>query len=280
MARAAATAAAMIVCLTGCTLPNADERGSRVEAWAEAQGWAPMTLNGSHFDLRAFAPSHLRTARRLHVYIEGDGQAWLDRQTPSFAPTPLNPLALRLAMADGFASVVYLARPCQYVRDAAFRHCNPKYWTSHRFATELVDAMDQALDRLATVYGPTELVLIGYSGGGAMAALLAERRKDVVGLVTVAGVLDTKTWAAEARTSDLTGSLNPLAIAAQLRRLQQWHFVGERDTVVPAGVLGSFMTVQGSSSSSQKLDLPGFDHGCCWVKAWPQLSSVFATSMP
>lgn len=271
-----ALALALAVCLSACALPSAQERGLRVEAVAAAQGWSPLTLKARDFDLRAFAPTHRAALRRLHVYIEGDGLAWLDRHTPSFSPTPLDPLALRLAMADASGSAVYLARPCQSMQGPGFRHCHPRHWTSHRFAPELVEAMDQALDQLVTAFGTKELVLIGYSGGGAMAALLAARRSDVAGLVTVAGVLDTPTWAAETHTDELTGSLNPAAFAQRLRDLPQWHFAGERDTVVPARVLDAFLAAQGNAKglppTTQRRDLPGFDHSCCWAQAWPGLS--------
>ena len=184
--------------------------------------------------------------------------------------------ALRLARADASGSAVNQARPGQSVQGPSFRHCHTRHWTSHRFAPELIDAMDQALDQLVTAFGSHELVLIGYSGGGAMAALLAARPNDVAALVSVAGVLDTTTWAAETRTDELTGSLNPAAFAQRLRDLPQWHFAGERDTVVPARVLDAFLAAQGHGRdpppTTQRCDLPGFDHSCCWVQAWPGLS--------
>ncbi len=50
------------------------------------------------------------------VYIEGDGRAYVNRRTPSNDPTPGNPMALRLALADPSLRVLYLGRPCQYTR--------------------------------------------------------------------------------------------------------------------------------------------------------------------
>lgn len=279
-----AVALATALSLMSCALPGPQERGMRIEAWAKTFGWNPALLKGRDFDLQAFAPVRMTTARRLHVYIEGDGLAWLDRHTPSFAPTPQDPSALRLAMADASATAIYLARPCQYVQGQAFRHCDPRYWTGHRFAVELVDAMDEALDQLVSAFGTSELMLIGYSGGGAMATLLAARRSDVVGLVTVSGVLDTRTWTRDARTHDLSGSLNPAAFAARLRDVPQWHFVGERDTVVPPTVLDAFLSAQGTTQHQShritRRELPGFDHVCCWVQAWPELSRSFAIPVP
>jgi hypothetical protein len=38
--------------------------------------------------------------REAHLYIEGDGYAWKNRHEPSNDPTPMNPVAMRLAAAD------------------------------------------------------------------------------------------------------------------------------------------------------------------------------------
>jgi pimeloyl-ACP methyl ester carboxylesterase len=266
--------------LSGCsTSPH--QRAARVFELAAAHGWQPLVLQASNFAIQAFAPGRLVATAQLHVYIEGDGLAWLDRQSPSFAPTPADPVALRLAMADAGASTVYLARPCQYTLGTDFRNCHPRYWTSHRFAPELVEAMDQALDQLQQVRGARRLVLVGYSGGAAIAALLAARRSDVVGLVTVAGVLDVQAWTRSQRLSALSGSLDPREIAAQLAGLAQWHFVGSRDRTVPATLLDGFLQAQRpltavAMPATRVHKEKDFDHHCCWVQAWPELSRAFA----
>ncbi|MDR7093322.1 alpha/beta hydrolase [Hydrogenophaga laconesensis] len=241
-----------------------------------------MLLSGPVFDLQAFVPARLQRASQLTVYIEGDGLAWVDRHTPSFAPTPIDPLALRLAVADAGARAVYLARPCQYTEGPAFKGCHPRYWGSHRFAPEVTGAMGLALDQLKREYGASSLVLVGYSGGAAVAALLAERRRDVVALVTVAGTLDSELWTQQQHLSPLHGSLNPKDMASRLARLPQWHFTGQRDRVVPDTVLKSFL----GASTDQNPEAapapvvhvePDFDHHCCWAKAWPALSRRFQT---
>jgi hypothetical protein len=58
----------------------------------------------------------------------------------------------------------------------------------------VISASNQAVDALKQRYGAQEIVLVGYSGGGAVAALVAARRTDVVRLVTVAGNLDHLAW--------------------------------------------------------------------------------------
>jgi hypothetical protein len=265
--------------LSGCST-SPQERGARVFELAAAHGWQPLVLQSADFVLQAFVPGRPIATPQLNVYIEGDGLAWLDRHTPSFAPTPADPVALGLAMADASASAVYLARPCQYTLGPDFRNCHPRYWTSHRFAPELVGAMDQALDQLKQAQGARRLVLIGYSGGAAMAALLAARRHDVVGLVTVAGVLDVQAWTRSLRLAALSGSLEPRDIAPRLSGLPQWHFIGSRDRTVPPTLLDGFLQAQrpltaaGSAVPSVHME-KDFDHHCCWVQAWPELSRTF-----
>jgi hypothetical protein len=265
--------------LQACAATGTPEsRAAQAMVLAAAQGWQPRTLTGPEFDIVAFVPGRLTAARRLTVYIEGDGLSWVNRHTPSFAPTPADPLALRLAMADPSGQAVYLARPCQYTQGASFRNCHPRYWGSHRFAPQVIGAMDQALSQLQHASGATELVLVGYSGGAAVAALVAARRRDVVAWVSVAGTLDTDAWTRGQRLAPLTGSLNPSAVAAQLRSMPQWHFVGERDSVVPPSVLEGFLQAQAGPVPGpvQVQVVEGFDHQCCWVREWPRLSQAFS----
>jgi dienelactone hydrolase len=273
--------AAIVAGLAGCATPSPQARRDSAMVWASAQGWRPLLLPGAAFDLQAFVPERLQRTERLTVYIEGDGLAWLDRHTPSFAPTPADPLALRLAVADAGAQAVYLARPCQYTQGASFKGCEFRYWGTHRFAPEVIGALNDALGELKRRYGATDLVLVGYSGGGAVAALLAARRDDVAALVTVAGTLDTAHWTQVQRLSPLLGSLNPRDAAALLARVPQWHFVGLRDDVVPRSVLNHFLDrVSDSASPGARPPtveaMPDFDHHCCWAAAWPQLSQRFA----
>lgn len=275
----AAAIAAAIAALPGCAVPSPEARGARILAWVSEQAWRPLLLPGPVFDLQAFVPASLHGAHRLTIYIEGDGLAWVDRHTPSLAPTPADPLALRLAVADAGGASVYLGRPCQYTRGEAFKGCDERYWGSHRFAPEVIDAMDHAVDQMKRAYGASTLVLVGYSGGAAVAALLADRRHDVAALVTVAGTLDTDLWTRQQHLSPLQGSLNPRGVAARLAQMPQWHFIGQQDRVVPGSVLQSYLDAAGRAGQGTPAARvhaePGFDHHCCWGEAWPVLSRRF-----
>jgi dienelactone hydrolase len=207
----------------------------------------------------------------LTVYIEGDGLAWINGSTPSLDPTPLNPLALRLALRDPSGAAVYLARPCQFVTGAQRRGCQRKYWTSHRFAPEVIEASSSAIEQLKQRFAAERLVLVGYSGGGAVAALIAAQRRDVMRLVTVAGNLDHRAWTADLHLSALDGSLNPADAWRRLQSVPQIHFVGGQDRVLGESVVESYRARFAPGPAPTVRVLPTFDHHCCWVERWPDL---------
>ncbi|VTP79138.1 Uncharacterised protein [Leclercia adecarboxylata] len=86
--------------------------------------------------------------------------------------------------------VFYLARPCQFIGPPLPDNCRVNIWTQDRFSPVVIDAMSEALNQIVLRYPRVQLDLVGYSGGGNIAALLAERRSDVRSLRTVAGNLD------------------------------------------------------------------------------------------
>lgn len=92
--------------------------------------------------------------------------------------------------------------------------------------------MGRALDVLKASTGAARLVLVEYSGGGAVAVLLAARRNDVAGLVTVAANIDLGYWTRRNQLAPLIGSLDPATFADQIADLPQVHFTGSRDDVV------------------------------------------------
>jgi len=206
----------------------------------------------------------------LHVYIEGDGHAWDAPNRPSADPTPRNPVALRLALADpGGGPVLYLARPCQYVRGAERRNCAVRWWTSARLGAEVIAALDDAVSQAKARAGATRVALFGFSGGGGAAALLAARRDDVTFLGTVAGLLDTAGWAARMRVSPLADSLNPLDVAPRLHGMPQLHLCSRDDAVMPPDIAAAFCRAVGRPERLVVVD--GMAHGGAWERVWPGL---------
>ena len=207
----------------------------------------------------------------VRIYIEGDGYAWATRNRPSRNPTPINPLGLKLAAVDPYPNVVYLSRPCQYEGRDLSPECNEFYWTDGRFAEEVIKSMSQAVDFFIEEYRAEEIELVGYSGGAAVATLLAARHEDVIMLRTVAGNLDHERVNAYHRVSPLKTSLNPINVATEIRSLPQIHFVGERDNIVPPFIAESFLEKTGSSPCVKIISVPKASHDKGWVENWISL---------
>jgi pimeloyl-ACP methyl ester carboxylesterase len=257
---------AILIGLAACSASH-EGRVAQAEAMAqigalERHIWRVGDFSIFGFDRRGAA------GQVLVVYLEGDGHAWINPWQPSSDPTPTEPVALQLAMADPARPLIYLARPCQYLFPAS---CQNRIWTSERLSPAAVQLFQQILDEARGKTGSKSIGLVGYSGGGALAALLAERRQDVAWLITVAANLDLAKWVELQDVEPLSGSLDPASKAAAIERLPQVHFGGQRDRVVPPVVLESFMARLAPSHEARLLLLPGFDHQCCWAAAWPRL---------
>jgi predicted alpha/beta hydrolase family esterase len=206
----------------------------------------------------------------LRVYIEGDGFAWKSRTQPSGNPTPHNPVALKLAASDTKSNVLYLARPCQFLNTPLPAGCGVNWWTNDRFSPVVIEAMNEALEQIVSKYPGVSLELVGYSGGGNVAALLAERRKDVRALRTVAGNLDVAFVNAQHKVTPMPNALSAIDRAATLRHLPQTHFSGEEDTTVPPAVAARFQQAVGGDCVRVER-VAGMAHGSDWASIWPQL---------
>lgn len=202
----------------------------------------------------------------LSVYIEGDGRAWLSKRKPSNDPTPSNSLVLKLMQKDDRPKV-YLARPCMYVQTD---FCKQYYWTEGRHHPVLVESMNKAIDHLKGLYDVSNVELIGHSGGGAMAVLIAAKRSDVKRIITIAGNLDIDTFVKHHNVTPMTGSLNPLYFASKVRDIPQLHLIGGKDKVVPQKIVDAFVQKSASNCVRSKI-YSEFKHFEGWVNIWPEI---------
>lgn len=258
--------------LSACThLPSGAQRQLQAQSLLAAQGWHWQTVQAGDFDLFAAANSAMPAQTDvITIYLEGDGLAWLNMDTPSDDPTPLNPLALRLAMQQPDGTAIYLGRPCQYATPLPLQ-CTPALWTGARFSPAVVNALDEAVSRLKLQYQARRINLVGYSGGAALVLLLAERRDDVQLLLSVAGNVDPSSWTRLHDLSPLQGSLDPLASLPQLRAGQVWLFSGEEDENIPPALASGVAARLTPQLPVTLRTLPGFNHHCCWDSIWPTL---------
>lgn len=258
-----------LLALSACG--GGDDLGARLghaAAVARSGDLRAGTVAGGPFTIAAYHRINQPMAP-VTVYVEGDGAAWASRRRLSDDPTPREATGLRLAARDPGANVLYLGRPCQYGGAATDAACHPRLWSSHRFSDEVVTAMDAALDAALARFGGRGVHLTGYSGGGAIAALLAARRDDVLSLRTVAGNLDHAAVNRRHGVSPLSGSLNAIAVAGRLARLPQVHFAGAEDDVVPPAIAQGFAAAAGPCARAAVV--PGVSHGLGWAARWPAL---------
>ncbi|MEG1625324.1 alpha/beta hydrolase [Pseudomonas sp.] len=245
--------------LSGCQSPQ-----QALQALASAHGQHPEILATHPFPLAMVATLKHDAPTRLRIYLEGDGHAWATPTQPSLDPSPRQLLVTRLALNDPTPSI-YLSRPCQFV---SVPRCTTEMWTNRRFSEQVVASLDQALDLLKVRFHNREFELVGYSGGAALALLLASRRDDVTQVQTLAGNLSPAEWVRIHQLAPLRGSLDPLEYRQRLAQIPQRHLVGAEDRVVPTMIETFYRRQLGPAACLQTIVIPGTTHETGWDKAW------------
>ncbi|WP_347555665.1 alpha/beta hydrolase [Robbsia sp. KACC 23696] len=274
--RALTLCASLSFALIGCALD--DDPNSLMAAQAHARQIAAaarlqrIDIPTARYTIATF--SRLQSADRpIRVYIEGDGLAWTQVDLPSLDPTPRQATGLLLAASDTSDNVVYLARPCQFVEGPARHGCRIPDWTDARFASRIVDAENAALDTFVARAPGQGVELVGYSGGGAIAILMAARRHDVMSIRTVAGNLESEAVNRLHKVSAMPASLDPLNVVGRVATIPQVHFTGARDTVVPPVIAHDFVErIQLSHGRcASTVVVPEMSHEGAWASVWPAL---------
>ncbi|NLD00035.1 MAG: alpha/beta hydrolase [Gammaproteobacteria bacterium] len=212
-------------------------------------------------------PQLIASTDTVRVYIEGDGRAWITPTQPSLDPTPRHSFMLQLAQSDP-VTTVYLGRPCQYQKNSA---CKVPLWTSDRFSQAVLNSLHGALDRIKTELKNNYFELIGYSGGGAVALLLAAQREDVLQVQTIAGNLNPAAWVARHSLTPLTNSLEPTDYASPLAAIPQRHFYGAKDkNIPPSSYQDYWLHLAVKPKCSQQVIIALADHEEGWLEAWSQ----------
>ena len=246
--------------LVACASPS-----QRMDERAADLGYSRVVVRGEGFDHVAYFKQGIAPANSiLHVYLDGDGTPWLRKHVPATDPTPHNPMMLDLMSLDPSTSV-YLGRPC-YQGLNQDKACIPEVWTDGRYSDAVVASMAAALDRLSADY--SAFVLLGYSGGGTLAMLMAERLPKTETVITVAGNLDTARWAEFHKQQPLSGSLNPATRPSLPSRIRQMHFAGADDDNVPPALIHDSIALQ---QGARFKVFPKQDHSCCWREVWPEI---------
>jgi hypothetical protein len=250
-------------CATGVSAP---------ETVASQHGLIREELQGTVFIHTAYhtpvLSESLDSKQPLWVFIDGDGRPWINGgREPAQNPTTSRPIALELA-AQMQRPVLYVGRPC-YDRHTMESLCTSTWWTDARYSRTVVESMTAAIGRYQRESHFERLVLVGYSGGGVLAALVAHELSGVAAVVTIAANLDISAWTEYHGYLPLTASLNP-ATTANTATWPEIHLLGEDDEVVPPH------TVQGYFERHPRSVVwryEGYGHICCWSEEWPRITS-------
>lgn len=234
---------------------------------AAAYEFRPVNFEVPPFELSGLLKGQINESNELVVYLEGDGRGVV-RGRVTEDPTPTRAMGFELAKSDPAPSILYLARIGQF-QPGQTGDKYQEYWSNKRLADEAVEAANQAINQAKAQLGATKIHLIGYSGGGGLAILLAERRSDVASLVTVVGLLDTNWWVREKNFQPLLGSLNPADLAELTADIPQVHFFGSEDVIIPAAMSAHYQRLA-PFANFKRVELKT-NHWQSWPELWPEL---------
>jgi pimeloyl-ACP methyl ester carboxylesterase len=197
------------------------------------------------------------------VFIEGDGLPWTAPSIPSLDPTPQKPVALELFRSTAMPAI-YLGRPCYWSGMPAYP-CRPFYWTGARFAPELLESMLEALQNVRQRLNARKIILVGYSGGGVLAALMAHRVHDVIGVIAIAAPVAHDRWTQRLELEPLSHSLNPGHMSGSGHlEIPEILLFGARDRIVQPADAGAYSR----RPNARTIVIEDADHACCWLNWW------------
>lgn len=265
------TVAVLGVVLGGCASP-----GQRIDQRARAAGLEIFHIEAGDFPSSVYlkhGSAQTPASVPLTIYLESDGIPWLDGRQPSADPTTRQPLALELLIRSP-DSAAYITRPCYH--GLRSNKCTVEHWTGARYSLEIVESMAATVREAQRRSGATKVALVGYSGGGTLAVLIAERLDNVASVVTIAATLDTDAWTEHHKYLPMSQSLNP-TLSDRPHPWPELHLRGANDAVVPAATTARYFA---RYPQAQQRTIEGFDHVCCWVRDWPEISAMPTSRVP
>lgn len=246
---------------------------------AEKFSFKKIRIESNGFELTAYSTNSPLISKKtnkehiLHVYLGGDGQPWIQRNYISKDPTSRKATVLHLMNQDNEHSL-YLGRPCYHLDDRKISETNHQQcqgnhlWTSHRYSETIVSAMEKAISEYQKTHNSPNVTLIGFSGGGTIATLLANRLKNIDVLVTINANLNIDAWTQHHGYSPLFGSINPYTQAVLPTKIHKHHLIGMQDrNVLSEHWLDRFQSQ--SNTTIHRFD--EFGHRCCWKNIWPNV---------
>jgi hypothetical protein len=247
--------------LNGCN--SFETRTNKALDLAKTNNFKSETIKTTTFPIQVFIKNQ-NTSHAI-LYLEGDGLV-LTSSGIAFNPTPTDPMALRLAIADQrFAKKIVINRPFQY---ADCTNCDNKYWTQARYSPEIISSIVEVIKKLKTEYNFESFDIVAYSGGAAVAFLIAPYfKKSIKSIITFAANVDPFAWCEFHETSPLIQSLDPMANIEILKTIPQIHFCGTSDQNTHSSITKNFQKKL-NAHKSQIINVEGFDHDSNWPNYW------------
>jgi pimeloyl-ACP methyl ester carboxylesterase len=118
-----------------------------------------------------------------------------------------------------------------------------------------------------------DIHLVGHSGGGAVAMLVAsknDRLFSVNSVRTLAGNLDHSEVMRNHRVTPLRKSENPANFAMQAAHIPQIHYYGGNDTVIIPRISREFVHLMPPSPCIERRHVADADHSTGWRALWSQ----------
>tara|TARA_R110002073_G_scaffold331662_1_gene516702 strand:- start:94 stop:909 length:816 start_codon:yes stop_codon:yes gene_type:complete len=252
----------ILLFLTACSTPS-----ELIRQQAESHGFQPQIISSNLFIHAVYKKKTFCADNTVHVYIPGDGNPWRSRHRVALDPTPRYSLMLDLMALDNVASTQYLGRPC-YLGQYKNNSCHALHWTHWRYSEDVVSSLQNVLHQQLSRFPECKATLIGYSGGGTLAMLIAPQLPQVSTVITIAGNLNVNAWSKMHAYSPLQGSLDPAEQLPLPSRIKQWHLLGGMDDNVPASI--SRQVIQ-DQPNAEILYFDKFTHQCCWKAIWPSV---------
>jgi hypothetical protein len=251
----------ILIFLNSCSLPGINERLETLNKFNQNQFKEEVYVT-PYFEI--YALSKIENLENVIIYIEGDGVSWVDRHTISSNPTPIDPLAFKLAKIDGNANVVYLARPCQYITEGT--NCNNKdIWTVSQYSEAVLSSYKGIIDNFSQF---TEIHIVGYSGGAGIAMYLASiNNPKIKSIRTVAGNINHNRLAQLINISPLDKSINFYQIEEKTKNTPQTHYIGTSDKIIPRELSLGFKN-KNQSNKCIKVQEVDASHNEGWLNFW------------
>lgn len=277
----ATIAIGLLIAVYGCTskrinAPDMRQPNTKTLSFGFTHGYWP---NASFF-----AANNTNTLRKLRIYVHGDGLPWLANGRIARDPSPAYELTWQLLKQDSTPAIL-LGRPCYFGAAKLDARCSPEDWTSHRYSEKVVVSMSEAVQAIYFTFRPSQIELTGYSGGGTLALLIADKlsnyskNKSVsateISVTTIAANLDIDAWTAHHRYSPLTGSLNPTDNKS-LANIRQRHFCGADDKNIPAALNEKYF-----NNLALDCHMVAANHKEGWIEQWVTLlNTPFSNTQP